>query len=354
VRQRSLEAAPIQPSRSVLKRAIRSLRTGSDGQAIGLLVLDLTLLVAAFLGSVLADSFWLRLAAGTVVGIAIARLFVIGHDACHQSFVADRRWNQRIGRIAFLPSLTNYGLWESGHNLGHHVFTNLRGRDYVWTPFTKAEFDALPVWRRGLERIYRSGFGYGLYYLIELWWKHLFLPPTEALPGANRRTILWRDLALLTAFLALWIAAIAAAAATTGAAPWSLYATGLLWPFLVWSTLMGAAIYFHHTHPALVWYQDPEAWEASRDGVSTTVHVTFPARLGWLINEIMAHPAHHLDVRIPLFNLARAQAVLVAEGAGVLEQPFSLRYVRDAVRRCKLYDYDARRWMDFSGRYTTP
>jgi omega-6 fatty acid desaturase (delta-12 desaturase) len=128
----------------------------------------------------------------------------------------------------------------------------------------------------------------------------------------------------------------------------------LVWPFFVWSTLMGAAIFFHHTHPSLVWYDDPVRWESSRDGVSTTAHVTLPGRLGWLLNQIMAHPAHHLDVRIPLYNLAAAQAALHDEGATVLEQPFTLDYVRQAVRRCKLYDYDAQRWMDFAGRHTTP
>jgi omega-6 fatty acid desaturase (delta-12 desaturase) len=57
----------------------------------------------------------------------------------------------------FLPSLTPYSLWEVGHNLGHHVYTNLRGMDYVWTPMTKPEFDALPAWRQLAERFYRSG-----------------------------------------------------------------------------------------------------------------------------------------------------------------------------------------------------
>jgi omega-6 fatty acid desaturase (delta-12 desaturase) len=36
----------------------------------------------------------------------------------------------------------------------------------------------------------------------------------------------------------------------------------------------------------------------------------------------------------------------------VLEQPFSWRYVVDTVRRCKLYDYDNRRWTDFAGHTT--
>ena len=72
--------------------------------------------------------------ASLVAALWIARLFVIGHDACHGSYTPNKVLNEWIGRIAFLPSLTPYSLWEIGHNLAHHGFTNLKGRDYVWTP----------------------------------------------------------------------------------------------------------------------------------------------------------------------------------------------------------------------------
>ena len=77
-----------------------------------------------------------RYSPSLVAALWIARLFVIGHDACHGSYTPNKTLNKWIGRIAFLPSLTPYSLWEIGHNLAHHGFTNLKGRDYVWTPFS--------------------------------------------------------------------------------------------------------------------------------------------------------------------------------------------------------------------------
>src|SRR5204863_9541889 len=71
----------------------------------------------------------------TLAGLGIAMLFVVGHDACHGSFTPSRRLNGWIGRLAFLPSLTPFAGWEIGHNQTHHVYTNLKGRDYVWAPF---------------------------------------------------------------------------------------------------------------------------------------------------------------------------------------------------------------------------
>ncbi len=336
-------------SRPALKKSIRAFRAPSDLRAVALLALDLALFAAAMTFTVIAEHVALKLCGGALVGLAIARLFIIGHDACHQCFVSNRDWNRRIGWLAFLPSLTTYSLWEAGHNLGHHVYTNLRGRDYVWTPMSKADFDALSPFGRAMERFYRSGFGYGAYYLVELWWKKLFFPSATEMPG--RRPVHRRDSFIVGMFAAMWVAALAVAAQLLGQSILIMIVMAFIWPLALWSLIMGAVIYFHHTHPDLAWYDDANLWESKRDGVSTTMHITFPARLGWMLNNIMTHPVHHLDVRIPLYRVEAAQKAL--EGVTVLEQPLTLKYIIDCTRRCKLYDYDARRWMDFSGRYTS-
>src|ERR1700722_6952920 len=67
------------------------------------------------LGSaLLAPSPILQLLSALACGFVIGRLFIIGHDACHQSYTDHRGLNRWIGRIAFLPSLTPYSLWEIG------------------------------------------------------------------------------------------------------------------------------------------------------------------------------------------------------------------------------------------------
>src|SRR5580692_5434009 len=37
-------------------------------------------------------------------GVVIGLLFIVGHDACHNSFTASTRLNRTIGRLAFLPA----------------------------------------------------------------------------------------------------------------------------------------------------------------------------------------------------------------------------------------------------------
>ena len=126
-------------------------------------VLDWLVLGCTIATLLVVDVWWIRVLTSLVAGLWIARLFVIGHDACHGSYTPNKTLNQWIGRIAFLPSLTPYSLWDIGHNLAHHGFTNLKGRDYVWTPYSPSEFAQLPWLRRQLERVYRSGVGQGVY-----------------------------------------------------------------------------------------------------------------------------------------------------------------------------------------------
>jgi omega-6 fatty acid desaturase (delta-12 desaturase) len=333
-------------NRAAQRRSIRRFREGSNAIAAVLTVLDFFVFVAALAAVVYVPSELAKALASLVVGLQISRLFVLGHDACHQSLFTHRDANRWIGRLLLLPSLTPFSTWEVGHNLGHHAYTNLRGKDYVWTPLSKDEFDALPTWRRALERFYRSGFGFGAYYLIELWWHKLFFVSRKHI--ATQRPAFIGDSVLVLGYTTVWVAGLLAAAHLTQQSAYGLLFFGFVAPLLLWGSLMGAVIYLHHTHPRLVWYRDIDAWEAARDTSCNTVHVQIPYKLGRLINNIMEHPAHHYDARIPAYNLEAAnEALHVPEQ---IVEPLSLRSIATCVSRCKLYDYERRCWTDFDGQ----
>jgi acyl-lipid omega-6 desaturase (Delta-12 desaturase) len=337
-------------TRAAQRRSLRAFRESSDIFATALCLFDISLFVAMLAVVILVPNIFVKVIAALGAGVSIARLFVLGHDACHQSLFTNRIVNRWIGRLVFLPSLTPFSLWEVGHNLGHHVYTNLRGMDYVWTPLSKQEFDALPSWRRLAERYYRSGWGHGAYYLVELWWKKLFFASRAQI--ANQRPVFTADSLLVLVFGIAWISVLAGAAIATHQNIALLVSTGFVIPFFAWNCVMGSVIYFHHTNPLLPWYDDIDRWEAARDTGPNTIHIEFRSNLGRILNNIMQHPAHHLDVRIPLYRLEAAQRTLGA--AAMPRQHFSFRLVRDCVSRCKLYDYDAARWTDFAGRPTGP
>jgi acyl-lipid omega-6 desaturase (Delta-12 desaturase) len=341
------------PHRKIVRGWLAGLGGRDTLAAVSLLVLDVVLFLTAIGVTVAAQAIWLKLLCGVVAGLLIGRLFILGHDACHQSFTPHRGLNRVLGRIAFLPSLTPYSLWDVGHNVVHHGYTNLKGFDFVWAPLSRAEYLALPPWRRTLERIYRSGWGAGVYYFIEMWWLRMYFPRAAYL-GAKRAVFL-RDCLLVSAFGAAWAAALAGLAAATGQSAWLLLGTGLVLPFVVWNYMIGFVVYVHHTHTAVLWHDDKTAWAAAQPFVSTTVHLTFPWHIGAALHHIMEHTAHHVDMGVPLYRLSEAQQLLEDKLPGcIVVQPFSWRWYFETAARCKLYDFDRGQWTDFEGTATAP
>ena len=150
------------PHRKIIREWLLPLSERTVRHAIGLMALDFSLWFGLLAGTVYFDAWWLKLLCGLAAGFVIGRLFIIGHDGCHQSLTPHRGLNKWLGRIAFLPSLTPYSLWDVGHNVVHHSYTNLKGFDFVWAPLTREEYEALGPMGRVMDRVYRSGWAPGL------------------------------------------------------------------------------------------------------------------------------------------------------------------------------------------------
>ena len=110
-----------------------------------------------------------------------------------------------------------------------------------------------------------------------------------------------------------------------------------------------------HTHPDVGWYRNdgPDS-DLKKAGELVSVQMAFPRWISWLLHDVMDHPVHHLYPAIPCYRLHDAQArynVLLGERAVVAKA--TPANVVDTMRRCKLYDFDNDRWLDFDGRPTS-
>jgi omega-6 fatty acid desaturase (delta-12 desaturase) len=102
------------------------------------------------------------------------------------------------------------------------------------------------------------------------------------------------------------------------------------------------------------WHDDKAAWSKASPFVSTTVHMTFPYKMGAAMHHIMEHTAHHVDMSIPLYQLKDAQQMLEDTLPGrIIVQGFSWRWYFQTARDCKLYDFTRRCWTDFDGKPTS-
>ena len=276
----------------------------------------------------------------------------------HTTRFTPRRWlNRLIGTIALLPSLHPYSMWVKLHNLRHHRWTNLYPNDDVWTPYDKATYEALPWHSRAMYRFYRTRCGPLLYYLIEFWWKKFTWPTKKHYDGTVKFQYVI-DALVVWAFVASYLTLLVwgAGAGWFGGVVrpwWSPVLFGAVAPFLIWNVYSSVVIFLHHTHPRTVWYNDEEEWRQVSKA-DTSVHAVFPDIVRYIFHFIMEHSAHHLRPAVPLYHLTEAQACLEEkEDLNIIVYRWSPARHSDICRRCKLYDFQAKRWMDFQGNYTS-
>jgi omega-6 fatty acid desaturase (delta-12 desaturase) len=287
-----------------------------------------------------------------VTGLAATGLFVIAHDCAHQALFKSRRLNDLVGRIAMLPGWHVYEGWVLGHNRVHHQFTVREGYDFVWHPYTPSQYAGMSKLGRLRHRFEWSFLGAGAYYIREVWWHKMIVgaPPKRFAPAIRK------DRILVGAFVALATAALAAVGLTGGAGilgtVW-LVARVLVVPFLIFSFAIGSLVHVHHVQPDIRWWKRRE-WTKFAAQVEGTTVLRAPKGLDFFFHQIMIHVPHHVDVRIPMYNLKLAAAAIeAAYPDSVHDEPLRFRdFVRNT-RQCKLYDFDEGRWLTYAEAGTT-
>ena len=317
----------------------------STSVALAILALPLLGYSGSFVAAIALGMPWAIMFAG-IEAWCIGMLFIVAHDACHQSFTGSRRLNGIIGRIAMLPALHSFSLWDLGHNRIHHRYNNVRSFDFAWEPMSPADY-ARAAWpKRATYRFLRSPAGIAVYYMATIWLPKIFLVRKSYYSryGAFRREYLW-DALLVWSFLGFEVLAAALLASLWGGDPLEAIMLAVVLPFLVWNVLISIVIYLHHTHPDVPWYASIEEWRVRQGAVLGTAHVKFPWLMAKLMLNIMEHNAHHFAPGVPLYNLEAMQARVHRDA--VVEWHWSPLRFLSVIRDCKLFDYETSTWARF-------
>jgi len=319
----------------------------NNNKALLLFFFDFLVYGILLFATVTIDNLLLKSISAIVTGLFIAFLFIVGHDCCHRSYTSNKKLNSLLGIISFLPSFHNFKLWELGHNRTHHAFTNLKSKDYVYTPLSPDEYKGLNAISKIKYRLYRSILGHLFYYMNEIWFKKMIIP-NKSIPNLNPKGGYWEYSLYLLIYLVVMIGGIAAISVLTGKAIGLSILFALVIPFLVWNWIMGFAIYQHHTNKLTKWFDNHEEWEYWEIQVGHSVHIQFPKPINLLLHNIMEHTAHHSNMNIPLYNLEAAQDAITekfSDKMNIVHWDFAF-YI-DSIRSCKLYDYQTHEWLSF-------
>ncbi|MDB6138618.1 MAG: fatty acid desaturase [Verrucomicrobiaceae bacterium] len=311
--------------------------------------------VAGMAGAVVLPTYFGRTVALALAITMIGALFIIGHDAAHNSFTPYGWLNRALGRLALLPAWHPYTAWVFSHNTLHHGGTNLRGKHPDFVPLTKEEYDRLPRWRQLVEKLYRSPVGAGPSYLFGLYFAYILFPTRERRPPRGRQ-FEWDRLLVLGFFGLQVLGMYLLARGTTGLflPPLAYAFFDVILAWVIWIQFMGFISFVQHTHPRLAWYDDPKEWSFYHVQLKSSTHVVFPFPVERLLNNIMDHAAHHIDPAIPLYHLPESQRLLeqsCGEHAVVIQ--WSPSQYLELCRVCKLYDFRRHCWTDFEGNVTS-
>jgi omega-6 fatty acid desaturase (delta-12 desaturase) len=282
---------------------------------------------------VLAPVSWLLVVALAIPAAGfLVRTFIVFHDCGHGSFFPNRRANNWVGIACALLVYTPYHSWRHEHAVHHATAGDLdqRGMGDVDT-LTVAEYKQLSWSGRLGYRLMRNPFV--MLVIGPLW--ALLLEPRLIPSWARKRfwaKILATDVALVAAI-------------------------GLLCLFLGWQAVLlvqlptamiaGAVgiwlFYVQHQFEDVYWDRH-DTWKHPDSALRGSSHLKLPKVLQFFSGNIGLHHVHHMNPRIPNYNLQRAH-----DENPVFHNVPTLSLL-DGIRslRLKLYDEQLGRMVGFA------
>ena len=298
------------------------------------LVLTLVLFAGIWLAAwwSLRFGYWLAPLLAIPAAGLLMRLFCLQHDCGHSSLFASSAANRWVGAGLGVLTLTPYQCWRRQHAAHHATNGQLdhRGTGDV-DILTVEEYFRLSGRRRLLYRLYRHplvlfGIGPLIYFCIQqrLPWR---LPRSWK---RERASVAWTNLALAVLLVGM--------ACLVG--PWAVVKVHL--PIVALAASLGSwMFYVQHQFNPTYWNHDEE-WDFKEAAIHGSSFLDLPWLLRWMTLDIGLHHIHHLDSRIPnyeLRNCYRAHPGLRAE-----------RLTLWSSLRCaglKLWDEESRRMVNF-------
>ena len=223
----------------------------------------------------------------------LVRIFILFHDCVHNSFFASKRANTFFGYLFGVLVFTPFEGWRFSH-LRHHVtYADLdtRGFGDIWT-MTLQEYANSPKLKRLQYRLYRTplillGLGALFNFLLS---NRL---PKRQMKRKERMSILFTNLLILLVFML--------AGQVIGWRTYLMIQLPVLW-------LAGMAgiwlFYVQHQFPGVYWARKTQ-WDHLRAAMEGSSYYRLPPVLRWFSGNIGYHHVHHLNPRIPNYQLKK-------------------------------------------------
>jgi omega-6 fatty acid desaturase (delta-12 desaturase) len=274
----------------------------------------------------------LTFAIGVLASGFLLRTYIMFHDCSHGSFLPSKRANRWLGMALGVLVLTPFLQWRHNHAVHHATAGDLdrRGGGDVPT-LTVAEYYSRGLRGRLGYRLYRNPlvmFGLGPLFAMVISPR---LVPRSARP-ALRHSVYATNIALaLLVASACWLIGWRDYLLIQG--PTAMIAGSIgIWLF-----------YVQHQFEDTYWERGGD-WTYPDAALRGSSYLRLPQPLQWFSGNIGLHHVHHLNARIPNYNLQRAHDDNpIFDGVPIVSGWDGLRAVR-----LKLWDEDRGRLVTFA------
>jgi len=295
------------------------------------------LALSAVMYALVDASVWLTLALAIPTAGFLLRTYMVFHDCAHGSFLPSKRANRWLGVVCGLLIFESFDRWKHSHAVHHASAGDLdrRGVGDLLT-LTVAEYRRSSPRHRLAYRLFRNPlvmFGLGPLYA-------LILQPR--MTPRNMRPRLRRSVHRTNVALAVIV----------GCLCWAVGWREYLMVQMPVALLAGSAgiflFYVQHQFEDTYWERGGD-WSFTDAALHGSSHLALPGLLRFFSSNIGLHHIHHLNARIPSYNLQRAH-----DENPVFHAVPTLS-MRDGVRavRLKLWDEERGRLVTFAGARTS-
>lgn len=221
----------------------------------------------------------------------LVRIFILFHDCTHLSFFKSKTACSIWGHIFGILSFTPYHTWQLEHNIHHGTVGNLdrRGIGDIWT-MTVSEYENSGFFKKLWYRLYRNPLFLFLVAPFALFAVLNRIPSVHA-RRKDHLSYLVTNVGIVAVFILVW--------KTLGLK----YYLAIQLPILYFASIMGVWLFFvQHQFEEVYWSSDSE-WDIVKAALKGSSFYQLPLVFEWFSGYIGYHNIHHLNSRIPNYNL---------------------------------------------------
>lgn len=287
-------------------------------------VLPYLALLALTFASFNRQLYVLTAAFSFVSAFFMVRVFILFHDCTHGSFTDHKKANDILGHVFGILSFTPYASWKKEHTIHHGSVGNLdrRGVGDIWT-MTVDEYNSKPKHIQGLYRLFRNPlFLFG----VAPFFKFLVL---------NRlsKKIATKEERLSNLYTNIGIIAVGIVFSMIFS--FKTYAI-MHFAVLYMASSIGLWLFYVQHQFEEVYWEEAQDWNSKEAALKGSTFYKLPLVFEWLSGYIGYHHIHHLNSRIPNYNLKKC-----FESNHELKEVRTIRFF-DSIHLAFLQIYDAK------------